>query len=293
MNVFITGGTGLIGSAVVAELLAHGHGVVGLARSAAAAGALEIAGARPLAGKLGDATVLREGVSQADGVIHLAFGHDFSTADALSRAVSEENAALRTIGDELVGSNRPFVTVSGTPWIPGQKSVETDPLPLEGPVGGRAVSVNAVLALAARGVRSSAVRMPRTVHNQGKGGFAGLLTDIARKTGVSGIPGDGRQRWPAVHALDAAVLFRLALESAPAGTVWHAVADDGDQVVDIASVIGKRLGLSTERLPEDHFGPLAPIFIMDQPASSAYTRRTMHWQPSRPSLLRDLENIQP
>ena len=151
----------------------------------------------------------------------------------------------------------------------------------------------ALLDLASRGVRATAVRMPRTVHHQGKGGFAGLLTEAARRTGVSGYPGDGTQRWPAVHALDAAVLFRLALESAPAGTSWHAVADEGDAVRDIATVIGRRLSLPVQPVPEQNFGPFGPIFAMDQPASSDHTRDALGWQPTQPSLLDDLENIQP
>jgi nucleoside-diphosphate-sugar epimerase len=135
--------------------------------------------------------------------------------------------------------------------------------------------------------------MPRTVHNNGTGGFAGLLTNIARQSGVSGYPGDGTQRWPAVHALDAAVLFRLALEQAPAGSIWHAVADEGDQVRDIATVIGRRLGLPVESVPAETFGPLGGIFAADQPSSSTYTRDTLGWKPVHPSLLEDLENIQP
>lgn len=137
----------------------------------------------------------------------------------------------------------------------------------------------AVLGLASHGVRSATVRLPRTVHNQGRGGFAGLLTDIARRTGVSGFPGDGTQRWPAVHALDAAGLFRLALEQAEAGTSWHAVADEGDQVRDIAAVIGRRLGLPVESVPLGTYGPLGPILANDQPASSAHTRQTLGWEP--------------
>lgn len=148
---------------------------------------------------------------------HLAFSNDFSSADAVAHAVAEETAALLALGETLVGTDRPLVTVSGTPSVPGAVSTENDPLPTDGLVGGRGRTVNAILGLAARGVRSTAIRLPRTVHNQGNGGFAGLLTQIARQTGVSGYPGDGAQRWPAVHALDAAVLFRLALESAPAG----------------------------------------------------------------------------
>jgi nucleoside-diphosphate-sugar epimerase len=291
MHVFVTGGTGLIGSAVVAELLGHGHTVLALARSEASAEAVASAGAEPIRGGLADLDVLRAGVARADGVIHLAFGNDFSTADAVARAVAEESAALATMGEELVDSDRPYVTVSGTPWVPGRVATETDPLPLDGPVGGRGRAVNAVLALASRGVRSASVRMPRTVHNNGDGGFAGLLTGIARQRGVSGYPGDGTQRWPAVHALDAAVLFRLALEQAPAGTAWHAVADEGDAVRDIATVIGRRLDLPVEPVPEETFGPLGVIFATDQPASSAYTRETLGWKPVHPSLLDDLENI--
>jgi nucleoside-diphosphate-sugar epimerase len=293
MKVFVTGGTGLIGSAVVAELLGHGHTVVGLARSDASALALEAAGAQPVRGGLADLDSLRLGAAQADGVIHLAFGHDFSSPDALARSVAEESAALATLGEELAGSDRPLVTVSGTPPVPGRVSTEADPLPTEGPVGGRARSVIAVLGLASRGVRSTAVRLPRTVHNEGRGGFAGLLTDVARRTGVSGYPGDGTQRWPAVHALDAAVLFRLALELAPAGTSWHAVADEGDAVADIAAVIGRRLRLPVKAVPQETFGALGPIFAADQPSSSTQTQKELGWEPTQPSLLKDLENIQP
>lgn len=293
MRVFVTGGTGLIGSAVVAELLGNGHAVLALARSDASVLAAEAAGADPLRGGLADLDVLRTGVAQADGVIHMAFANDFSSADAVAKSVAEESAALATMGEELVGSERPFVTVSGTPYVPGRASTEADPLITEGPVGGRGRAVTAVLGLASRGVRSTAVRMPRTVHNEGKGGFAGLLTEIARRTGVSGYPGDGSQRWPAVHALDAAVLFRLALELAPAGSSWHAVADEGDEVRDIAAVIGRRLGLPVESVPAETYGPLGPIFSADQPSSSTHTREALGWEPKHPSLLDDLENIQP
>jgi nucleoside-diphosphate-sugar epimerase len=293
MRVFITGGTGLVGSAVVAELLGNGHSVLALARSDASARAAEAAGAEALRGGLADLDVLREGAAKADGVIHLAFGHDFSSVDAVARSVAEESAALATLGEQLVGSDRPLVTVSGTPWVPGRLSTEADPVPTEGPVGGRGRSVTAVLGLASRGVRSATVRLPRTVHDQGKGGFAGMLTDIARRTGVSGYPGDGTQRWPAVHARDAAVLFRLVLELAPAGTAWHAVDDEGDAVRDLAAVIGRRLGLPVQPVPPETYGPLGPIFATDQPSSSAHTREALGWQPKHPSLLQDLENIQP
>jgi nucleoside-diphosphate-sugar epimerase len=293
MHVFVTGGTGTIGSAVVAELLSNGHTVLALARSDASARTLKDAGAQVLRGEIADLGVLRAGAAQSDGVISLAFSRDYSDPDTLARAIAQESAALAALGDELTGSGRPIVTVSGTPWVPGRASTEADPLPTDGPVGGRGRSVNALLELASRGVRTSAVRMPRTVHNEGKGGFAGLLADQARRTGVSGYPGDGAQRWPAVHALDAAVLFRLALESAPTGTSWHAVADEGDAVRDIAAVIGRRLGLPVEAVPEENFGPFGPIFAMDQPASSARTRDALGWHPTHPSLLEDLENIRP
>jgi nucleoside-diphosphate-sugar epimerase len=292
MHIFVTGGTGLIGSAVVAELLANGHTVLALARSEASVVAAEAAGAETLRGSLADLDSLRAGAARADGVIHLAFG-DFSSPEALAQAVAEESAAVATLGEALVGSDRPFVMVSGTPSVPGRVSTEVDPLPTDGPVGGRGRAITAVLGLASRRVRTTAVRMPRTVHNEGNGGFAGLLTAIARRTGVSGYPGDGAQRWPAVHALDAAVLFRLALELAPAGTSWHAVADQGDAVLDIAAVIGRRLGLPVEAVPQETYGPFGPIFATDQPSSSTHTREALGWEPSHPSLLEDLETIQP
>lgn len=292
MHVFVTGGTGLVGSAVVAELLVHGHSVLALSRSDASAVSAQTAGAETIRGGLADLDVLRAGAATANGVIHLAFSNDFSSAQAVADSVSQESAAIGALGDALVGTDRPFVVVSGTPWIPGRPSIETDPLPTDGPVGGRGRTVTATLELASRGVRTSAIRLPRTVHDRGEGGFAGLLTQIARHSGVSGYPGDGAQRWPAVHALDAAVLFRLALENAPPGSVWHAVDDEGDAVRDIAEVIGRRLDVPVQSRPDDAFGPLGAIFAMDQPASSAHTRQALGWRPTHPALLADLENIQ-
>lgn len=295
MHVFVTGGTGTIGTAVVGELLDAGHTVLGLARSERSVQALTAAGAEVLPGGIADLDVLRRGAAAADGVINLAFDHGGETNDAaaLDRSIAEEAAAMDVLGQALVGSDRPLVTVSGTPWVPGRASTEFDPLPMEGPVAGRARSVTALLALADRGVRTSAVRIPRTAHTDGTGGFAGLLTDQARRTGVAGYPGDGAQRWPAVHARDAAVLFRLALEQAPAGTAWHAVADEGDAVRDIAAVIGHRLGLPVRAVPTEDFGPFGPIFAMDQPSSSAHTRAALGWEPTHPSLLADLERLEP
>lgn len=293
MHVFVTGGTGLVGSAVVAELLAHDHTVSVLARSDAGAATVEAVGGTPVRGALADLDVLCDAAVQADGVIHLAFSHDFSTVEAIAAAVAQESAALETMGDALVGSDRPLVVVSGTPRADGRPSTEADPPAMEGPVAGRGLSVARALDLASRGVRSSAVRLPRTVHRDGHGGFAGMLADLARRTGVSGYVGDGAQRWPAVHALDAAALFRLALENAPAGTSWHAVADEGDAMRDIAEVIGRRLGVPAQSLPAESFGPLGEILAADQPSSSAHTREALGWTPTRPSLLDDLESLRP
>jgi nucleoside-diphosphate-sugar epimerase len=293
MHVFVTGGTGTIGSAVVTELLAHGHAVTALARSDASAQALAAAGASPLRGDLADLGSLRSGADAADGVISLAFSRDYSSGESVEQGMAEEEAALGALGEALVGSDRPLVVVSGTPWVPGRPATEDDPLPTDGLVGRRALTVTAALALAGRGVRAAAVRMPRTVHAEGQGGFNGLLTDIARRSGVAGYPGDGSQRWPAVHAADAASLFRLVLEGAPAGTAWHAVADEGDPVADIAAVIGRRLGLPVEPRPVEHFGPFGPIFATDQPASSARTREALGWTPTHPGQLEDLELLRP
>jgi nucleoside-diphosphate-sugar epimerase len=277
---------------VVAELLSAGHSVTALVRSDASADKANSAGADTVRGGLVDLDILRGEAEKADGVIHLAFGNDFSSPEALGQNIADESAALDVLGQALVGTGKPLVTVSGTPRAAGRPSTEDDPLPTEGPVGGRSVSVNRALSLADRGVRASAIRLPRTVHNEGNGGFAGLLSQIARQRGVAGYPGDGAQRWPAVHALDAAVLFRLALEKAPGGTSWHAVADEGDAVRDIAAVIGRRLGLPVESLPAETFGPLGAIFEVDQPASSVRTRAELHWEPTHPGLLEDLEKIE-
>ncbi|TDL11955.1 NAD-dependent epimerase/dehydratase family protein [Mycolicibacterium obuense] len=291
MHVFATGGTGTLGTPVVAELLAHGHTVLALARSDASAAALEAAGAETLRGSLEDLDSLREGARRTDGVVHLAFGRDYSSPESLARGVAEETAALEALGAEMQGTDRPIVAASGTPWVAGRAAVETDPPPTDGVVGERGRAVLALLGL--DGVRASAVRMPRTAHADGEGGFAGLLTEAARRTGIAGYPGDGAQRWPAVHARDAAALFRLALESAPAGTSWHAVAEEGVAVRDIAEVVGRRLDLPVQSVAEGTFGPFGAIFALDQPARSEVTRATLGWAPTHPGLLEDLENLTP
>ncbi|KMO69447.1 NAD-dependent epimerase/dehydratase family protein [Mycolicibacterium obuense] len=291
MHVFATGGTGTLGTPVVAELLAHGHTVLALARSDASAAALEAAGAETLRGSLEDLDSLREGARRTDGVVHLAFGRDYSSPESLARGVAEETAALQALGAEMQGTDRPIVAASGTPWVAGRAAVETDPPPTDGVVGERGRAVLALLGL--DGVRASAVRMPRTAHANGEGGFAGLLTEAARRTGIAGYPGDGAQRWPAVHARDAAALFRLALESAPAGTSWHAVAEEGVAVRDIAEVVGRRLDLPVQSVAEGTFGPFGAIFALDQPARSEITRATLGWAPTHPGLLEDLENLTP
>ncbi len=293
MRVFITGGTGLIGAAVVKELIKNGHSVVGLARSESAAKAIQEAGGEALQGSLRSLDVLRRGATEADGVISLAFANGFTNATELADAVKEESIALKTLSEELVGCNKALVVVSGTPHVTGRASVESDPFSVKGPVGGRAQSVISALSLAERGLRVSAVRLPRTVHNNGNGGFAGILTRIARESGVSGYAGDGEQRWPSVHALDAAVLFRLALEKADPGTVWHAVGTEGDRVRDIATVIGRRLNLPVQSVPPKTYGPLGPVFATDQPSSSTYTQRILGWHLKHTPLLEDLENLHP
>lgn len=286
MRVFVTGASGGIGSAVVPELISAGHQVIGLARSDASAAAVAALGAEPLRGDLRDADALRAGVERSDGVVHLAFGNDFGNIEA---NVDEETFALRVLGEALQGSGKAFVLASGTPVVPGRLATEADAMLMEGPLGGRARNAQAVLALADGGVRSATVRLPRSVHTaEGRYGFASFLIEAARRTGVSGFVGDGSQRWPAVHRLDAARLFRLVLERAEPGTVAHAVADEGDTMRSIAEAIGGRLGLPVAQLPAESFGFLGTVFAIDQPASSAQTRQRFGWEPTHPSLLDDL-----
>ncbi|OBG56667.1 MULTISPECIES: SDR family oxidoreductase [unclassified Mycobacterium] len=286
MRVFVTGATGGIGSAVVPELIGAGHQVLALARSDASARAARALGADVLPGDLDDPDSLRTGAKESDGVVHLAFLH----FDDFEKAVAQEAGAVEAFGAALDGTGKPFVMASGTPPVPGRASTERDAPPTEGPIGGRAHNAHAALELAARGVRSAVVRLPRSVHRAGGPcGFASLLVEAARRTGVSGYVGDGTQRWPAVHVLDAARLFRLVLEEATPGTVAHAVADEGDPMRALAEAIGGQLGLPAASVPAEHFGPLGAVYALDQPASSELTRERFGWQPTHPSLLADLE----
>lgn len=286
MRVFITGGSGGIGAAVVAELRAAGHHVVGLARSNASAAAIGRLGGEPLRGDIADLDGLKKAARDADGVIYLAFNHDFND---VGDSIGAEARAVGALGDALVDTGKPLVLAGGTPPAPGRPSTEDDPFPTEGPMAGRGRTGQGVIGLAERGVRSSVVRLPRSVHDAGgRYGFAGVLIRAAQRSGVSAYVGDGAQRWPAVHRDDAARLFRLALEAAPPGSVLHAVGDEADPMRVIAETIGQRLSVPVESAPAENFGVLGTIFAVDQPSSSALTRKRFGWNPTGPSLLEDL-----
>lgn len=286
MRVFVTGASGGIGSAVTAELIAAGHQVLGLARSDASAQRISATGGTPLRGDFSDPDILRAAAAQVDGVINLAFSNDFSN---LEQGIAEETQAVRVIGEVLAGTCKPFVHAGGTPVVLGRPSTETDPNNTEGPVGGRGLNANSVIALADQGVRSSVVRLPRSVHLRGQAyGFCSMLIAAARQSGVSAYVGDGSQRWPAVNRLDAARLFRIALEDAEPGTVLHAVGDEGDTMLSLAQAIGTALDLPVAAVPAEQFGVLGQVFALDQPSSSELTRKRFGWQPEHPSLLEDL-----
>ncbi|PRX96659.1 SDR family oxidoreductase [Allonocardiopsis opalescens] len=286
MRVFVTGASGWVGSAVVPELIGAGHQVLGLARSDASAAAVAAAGAEVLRGDLADADALGRGAADCDGVIHLAFIHDFSR---FTDSVGVDARAIETLGTALEGSGKPFLVTSGTPVAAhGGVATERD-WSAPGPSApGREANARAALALVDRGVRASVVRLPRTVHGEGDPGFITLLVGTARDKGVAGYVGDGSNRWPAVHVHDTARLFRLALEQAAAGSVLHAVADEGVPVRDIAAEIGRRLDLPTASAPPEDFGFLGPMLAVDQPASSALTRELLGWRPDGPGLIEDL-----
>jgi nucleoside-diphosphate-sugar epimerase len=288
MRVFVTGASGWVGSAVVPELIRAGHDVVGLARSEASADALTAAGAEVHRGSLEDLDSLREGAAKSDGVIHLAFIHDFERYEAANQT---DRQAIETMGAALEGSDRPFVIASGVATTAsGRPATENDPPAPDFP---RSPATQMTLALAAKGVRSSVVRLPPTTHGRGDQGFIPRVIETARETGVSGYVGDGSNVWPAVHRSDAARLYRLVLERAPARSVWHAVAEEGVTTRLIAEAIGRHLGIPVASVaPEDartHFGWMGVFWALNAPASSELTRARLGWQPVGPGLLADLD----
>ena len=287
MRVFVTGASGWIGSAVVPELIGAGHQVLGLARSDSSAAAIEAAGAEALRGELTDLDTLRTGAASTDGVIHLAFIHDFTDFAA---AIGADRNAIEAMGAVLEGSGKPLVIASGTPAVPGHVATEGDESASGTMMAGRVANAHAALDMAAHGVRSSIVGLPRTVHGDGdRHGFIARMVGIARDKGVSGYVGDGSNRWPAVHVLDAAHLFRLAVEQAPAGSRLHAVGDEGVPIREIAEVISRHLDVPTASVPAEDFGFLGQILSIDQPASAALTRELLPWQPTHPGLIEDMD----
>jgi nucleoside-diphosphate-sugar epimerase len=291
MRVFVTGASGHIGSAVVPELLQAGYQVTGLARSDGSAAALKAAGAEVRRGDLDDLDGLREAAAAADGVIHLAFKHDQMRSGNFPAAVEADLRAIQALGAALEGTGKPLVTSSGgNGGATGRPGTEQD-------TGGgpRAEAENTVIGFAERGVRSAAVRLPPIVHSTlDHHGFAHVLIATARAKGISGYVGDGSNRWPSVHTLDAARVYRLALESAPAGTRLHAAADEGIPFRDIAAAIGHGAGVPTASIAAGdaggHFGFLGPLVSQDIPTSSEWTRRTLGWEPAHPGLIDDLEH---
>lgn len=292
MRVFVTGATGFIGSAIVQELLGAGHQVLGLARSDAAAQALAAAGAEVHLGSLDDLDSLRRGAAAADGVIHTAFVHDFAAPYA--DVCELDRRAIEALGAALAESDRPLIVTSGTLFItPGRLATEDEASVLTTTDFPRVATEEAARAVAAQGGRVAVVRLSPSVHGDGDYGFVPMLIHIARQKGVSAYVGEGRNRWSAVHRLDAAHLFRLALEQGVGGTRYHGVAEEGIPMRDIAEAIGRHLNLpvvsKTAAEAADHFSWLAYFVGMDAPASSTRTQQQLGWHPGQPGLLANLE----
>ncbi len=291
MRVFVTGASGWIGSATVDELLAAGHEVTGLARSDASAAALQAKGASVRRGDLDDLAGIRAGAEAADAVIHLANKHDWSD---MAGTAAAERAAVQTIGDALAGTGRPFLLASGVAGLTqGRPATEDDASPFRGPDSARGGSENLALDFVERGVHTVSLRFAPTVHGTGDHGFIAVLAGVAREKGVSAYPGDGSNRWAAVHRSDAARLITLGLAKAPAGVRLHAVAEEGIPSREIAAAIGRAFGLPvTSIAPDDvpgHFGWIGTFFGMDLAATSTATRELLGWTPAGPTLIEDLD----
>jgi len=291
MRVFVTGATGFIGSAIVRELITAGHKVLGLARSEAAAASLAAAGADVHRGSLEDLETLRSGAAAAEGVIHTAFIHDFSK---FKDNCETDRHAVEALGAALVGSDRPLIVTSGTGLLtPGRLAIEENVAASGSTSIPRVASEEAAASVAARGVRVSVVRLPPSVHGAADHGFVPALIDIARRNGVSAFVNEGANRWPAVHRLDAAHLYRLVLEKGSAGARYHGVAEEGVTMRAIAEAIGAGLGVPVRSLTEDeagaHFDWMAHFVALDNPSSSALTREALGWSPKESGLLTDMK----